>query len=107
MTGEEKCREYQLDNYTLTALVESGNVEYQHFQNATGHWVRRLGRKVCALRSWHSVRVAILGQRRRPRPEYRCREDLGTTLSGAWPKSPNCFHTASDPPCVQETRDSW
>ena len=34
----------------------------------------------CALRSWHSVRVAILGQRRRPRPEYRCREDLGTTL---------------------------
>ena len=46
-TSKEECREYQLDNYTLTALVESGNEEYQHFQNATGHWVRRLGRKVC------------------------------------------------------------
>ena len=52
--SEEECRGYQLDNYTLTALVESGNEEYQHLQNATGHWVRRLGRKVCALRSWHS-----------------------------------------------------
>ena len=47
--GEEECRAYQLDNYTLTALVESGDEEYQHFQNATGHWVRRHGQS--ALRS--------------------------------------------------------
>ena len=47
--GKEKCRAYQLDNYTLTALVESGDEEYQHFQNATGHWVRRHGQS--ALRS--------------------------------------------------------
>ena len=38
---KEKCRYYNLDNYTLTALVESGNEEYQHFQNATGHWETR------------------------------------------------------------------
>ena len=62
---KEECRGYQLDNYTLTALVESGNEEYQHFQNATGHWVRRLGRKVCP--ALVGVLVAILGQRRRPR----------------------------------------
>ena len=51
---EEKCRYYDLDNYTLTALVESGDEEYQHFQNATGHWVRRLSK--CPLRSQKSLR---------------------------------------------------
>ena len=37
----EKCPIYNLDNFTLDALVEGGDEEYQHFQNATGHWVRR------------------------------------------------------------------
>ena len=45
----EKCHDYNLDNYTLDALVESGDGEYQHFQNDTGHWVRRHGQS--ALRS--------------------------------------------------------
>ena len=45
----ENCHDYNLDNYTLDALVESGDEEYQHFQNDTGHWVRRHGQS--ALRS--------------------------------------------------------
>ena len=98
MTGEEKCREYQLDNYTLTALVESGNEEYQHFQNATGHWVRRLGRKVCP--ALVGVLVAILGQRRRPR-----RVDA-TTLWKPGQSLPIFVSTASDPPHAGIAR-SW
>ena len=58
--SEETCRLYLLDNYTLTALVDTGNEEYQHFRNATGHWVRRLV-KVCPELSQQSVLVAILG----------------------------------------------
>ena len=83
--SEEECRRYQLDNYTLTALVESGNEEYQHFQNATGHWVRRLGRKVCP--ALVGVLVAILGQRRRPR-----RVELPQHSGSPAKVSQYCFH---------------
>ena len=82
---KEECRGYQLDNYTLTALVESGNEEYQHFQNATGHWVRRLGRKVCP--ALVGVLVAILGQRRRPR-----RVELPQHSGSPAKVSQYCFH---------------
>ena len=52
--SEEECRRYPLDDYTLTALVDSGDEEYQHLQNATGHWVRRLV-KVCPELSQQSL----------------------------------------------------
>ena len=60
----ENCHDYNLDNYTLDALVESGDEEYQHFRNDTGHWVRRHVVKVPCARS--SPCGHILGQRRRP-----------------------------------------
>lgn len=41
--GSEECKLYNLDHDTLDALVESGDEEYQHLQNATGHWVRGHG----------------------------------------------------------------
>ena len=41
--GSTKCKSYNLDHDTLDALVESGDEEYQHLQNATGHWVRGHG----------------------------------------------------------------
>ena len=53
--GSEECRRYQLENFTLTALVESGNEEYQHLKNSTGHWVRRFLIKKCALHPQHSL----------------------------------------------------
>ena len=65
--GSEKCRRYQLDNFTLTALVESGDEEYQHLQNSTGHWVTTAcGHRVPCARSspfcgHPSTCVAILG----------------------------------------------
>ena len=37
--GTTKCKRYNLDRDTLDALVRSGDEEYQHLQNATGHWV--------------------------------------------------------------------
>ena len=90
--SEEECRRYQLDNYTLTALVESGNEEYQHFQNATGHWVRRLGRKVCPALVAQCACGAIPGGL----AASRCRGSRDNTLE-ARPKSPNIAPTASDP----------
>eukprot|EP00964_Phaeocystis_antarctica_P056817 scaffold33566_cov46-Phaeocystis_antarctica.AAC.2 len=39
--GTTKCRDYNLDNYTLDALVDSGAEEYQHLQDANGSWVTR------------------------------------------------------------------
>ena len=46
----EKCRAYRLDNYTLIALMESGDEKYQHLQNETGHWVRRHSTRVPSTR---------------------------------------------------------
>ena len=43
LDGSTKCELYNLDHDTLDALVESGDEEYQHLQNATGHWVRGHG----------------------------------------------------------------
>ena len=37
----KKCESYNLDHDTLNALVKSGDEEYQHLQNATGHWTKR------------------------------------------------------------------
>ena len=101
--SEEECRRYQLDNYTLTALVDTGNEEYQHFRNATGHWVRRLV-TVCPELSQQSVLVAILGYspsspRRVDMP--RISRDVGNTLEPV-----SLFSDSTVPLTLQETRDS-
>jgi hypothetical protein len=103
--SEEECRPYQLDNYTLTALVESGDEEYQHFQNATGHWVRRLV-KVCP------ALAAVLvgphpGLHRAPEASprrYRGSLEMAGTL---WPRVSISQTPLSVPLTLQEKRDNW
>ena len=76
---EEKCRYYDLDNYTLTALVESGDEEYQHFQNATGHWVRRHCQSALSARRSPCGHPGLASEAS-PR---RCAEDLETVAGNS------------------------
>lgn len=96
----EECRRYQLDNFTLTALVESGDEEYQHLQNSTGHWVTTAWSK-SALRSrgfcghpsmWPSWATAPESSPRRVAEDPYLYRDGGNTLEpGPSPNSTDCL----------------